>query len=154
MIQFFVMIVDFVEKIFGFFKKTAVFGSSFSLFEKARLAFRISYLALFYASWAVMMAVLVAFVYFAIDSIVTVFNLINQIILMIGNGGSSSSSSIMSGFYYFLNVTGISTGLSAAFPFVMTALTFRLTIYLYKVTLYFFFKISGMFTTYVKMATF
>lgn len=155
MLNLFSMIVTAVEFLFAFFSKFSFFASSSAALSNLRFGIRVTFLTLFYTSFVLYVTVLLAFFYYATTSIVTLFNLVSNIILTISNyqGGSGLTSNMLSGFYYFLNVSGIATGISAAFPFVASAILFRLTIFLYRTTLYFYRHVTYIYVEVVKLIT-
>lgn len=80
--------------------------------------------------------ILIAFFYFMIDSIVSAYNLISAFLEKMQNMQTSASASpILQPLYLLLNSTGFVQGFNAAFPFIASALTFRLLKILYNVIL-------------------
>lgn len=135
MIAFFEMVVAAVNFFGVFFNKFIAFFNSFSILSNAKFGFRLSYMSIFSFFFISFLTITVAFIYFALESIVVVYNLINSILDLISNT-SGSSNPILSSFYHFLNVTGVVQGLETAWPFVASALSFRLMLFLYRTTLY------------------
>lgn len=127
----FLMIVDGFAKLLSFFDKWRIFQNAETAFKGARFITRKTMLLVLVSITLAYFTLLIAFTYFMFESITSAFNLVSKLLRMIESGSTSGTSGgglddVMSTFYYMLNVTGITTGLNAGFPFFASAITFRL----------------------------
>lgn len=137
MIQFFSMVLNGITAVLLFFSKFTVFSNSASILSNARLIGRkVLYIALI-ALIVAYVVILIAFFYFMIDSIVSAYNLISALLVKIQTmqTGGGSVSPIMQPLFLMLNSSGFAAGFNAAFPFIASALSFRLLKILYTVIL-------------------
>lgn len=138
MVQFFMMVLNGFSLLFDFFSKYTAFLNSSAVLSNLRLftrkLFYVGMIALFIAY----IALLLAFFYFMIDSLVTAYNMIATLIHKIQTmeDGGGQASPMIQGAMYFINVSGIANGISVVYPFLASALTFRLIQALYKVILF------------------
>ncbi len=156
MVAFFGMIVEAVGVFLAFFGRLGAFFTSQAVATNLRFAVRLTLLGAFRFSFLTFIALLVAFLAFALDALVKIYNLISQLIGMMQNpslSGSSGSSSIIQGFYYFIHVSGIADAVATVFPIIASALTFVLMRNAYRVTLYFYEQLTKIYTTAVAIIT-
>lgn len=125
MIKLFKMLVERLAKIFDFFNKYQVSENARTAFMASRFFGRKAMLAVLIALTLTYFALIIAFVYFTFDAVTTAYNLISSLLNQVQTG-TNTNSEILKTFYYLLNVSGISTGIQAVFPFIASALTFRL----------------------------
>lgn len=136
MTALFSMITNFLTAIILFFDKFRIFGNSASLLSNVRLIGRKTLYIVLIALIIAYVVILIAFFYFMIDSIVSAYNLISALLVKIQTmetGGSVSP--IFQPLFLLLNSSGFVAGFNAAFPFIASALTFRLLKILYTVIL-------------------
>lgn len=133
MIALFSMISNAFVAFILFFNKYVSFANSFSALTNLRFLSRKALFIIVVALLLSFYTVLLAFFYFSVDSLLTAYNLVSALIhnIQIGISGGYADNSIIAPFYLFLNVSGIATGISTAFPFISAALTFRFMKYLY-----------------------
>jgi hypothetical protein len=156
MVAFFGMIVEAVSVFLAFFGRLGAFFTSQAVATNLRFAIRLTLLNAFRFSFLTFIALLVAFLVFALDALVKIYNLISQLISMMQNPASVSgvgSSSIVEGFFYFLHVSGIADAIATVFPIIASALTFVLMRNAYRVTLYFYEQLTKIYTTAVTIIT-
>ncbi|MEW5832903.1 MAG: hypothetical protein AB1763_08700 [Campylobacterota bacterium] len=136
MVQFFTLVLNGITSFLLWFSKFTTFSNSASMLSNIRLASRkVLYVGLIVAIIAYIV-ILIAFFYFMIDSIVSAYNLISAFLEKMQNMQTSASASpILQPLYLLLNSTGFVQGFNAAFPFIASALTFRLLKILYNVIL-------------------
>jgi len=136
MVQFFTLVLNGITSFLLWFSKFTTFSNSASMLSNIRLASRkVLYVGLIVAIIAYIV-ILIAFFYFMIDSIVSAYNLISAFLEKMQNMQTSASASpIFQPLYLLLNSTGFVQGFNAAFPFIASALTFRLLKILYNVIL-------------------
>lgn len=121
----FLLIVEGFTKFLGFFSKFQVWQNVETAFKAARFISKKALLAILVALTLAYFALLIAFVYFTFDAVTTAYNLVSTLLNQIQTG-TNSNSDIIKTFYYLLNTSGIVTGIQAVFPFIASALTFRL----------------------------
>lgn len=157
MVAFFGMIVNFFGWFTAFFARFAIFSSSASIVQNWRYALRVTLLTAFKISFFFFIALLFAFIYFSLQALVTVYNLISDVINLMQNTGVYASrpehNEYLNLFFHFVNVTGIADGIAAVFPVVASALTFVLTRNAYRVTLFFYQRITTLYIEGVKLLT-
>lgn len=138
MVNFFLMVLNGITLVIQFFSKFTIFSNSASILSNVRLIGRkVLYVGLIIAMLAYIV-ILMAFFYFMIDSIVSAYNLISAILVKIQNIGSGSTdptSPMLQPLYLLLNSSGLASAFYTVFPFVASALTFRLLKILYNVIL-------------------
>lgn len=137
MVAFFTMVVNGITAVLLFFSKFTTFSNSASLLSNVRLIGRkVLYIALI-ALIIAYVAILIAFFYFMIDSIVSAYNLISALLVKIQtmSSGSGQTSPILQPLFLILNSSGVAAGFNAIFPFIASALTFRLLKILYTTIL-------------------
>ncbi len=128
----FLFLVEAVKKILDFFDRFRVAQNFATATSTARYVTRSTFLTILAALSVTYFALLIAFTYFMFESITTIYNMVSQLIGMIESGSYSVGQSsgqldnVMQTFYYFLNASGVATGLNAAFPFIASAVIFRL----------------------------
>lgn len=123
----FLLIVEGFTKFLSFFSKFQVWQNVETAFKAARFISKKALLAILVALTVTYFALLIAFVYFTFEAVTTAYNLISSLLTQIESGISTNlGSELMKAFYYILNVSGIVTGIQAVFPFIASALTFRL----------------------------
>jgi len=128
----FLMIVNGFMAFITFLDKYRVFQNLETATKTARYITRKTMLIILIGLSVTYFGLLIAFAYFMFESVTTIFNMISSLIGMIESGSYSVGSSsgqldqVMQTFYYFLNASGIATGLNAAFPFIASAVLFRL----------------------------
>jgi len=98
-----------------------------------------------------------AFFYYMIDVIISVYNMISHFIIMIQSpasvGGGSSSSPMLQGAMMLINASGIVQGIQSAFPFIASALLFRLMKVLYQLVERLHFHMISIFNNVILLAT-
>lgn len=136
MVQFFTLVLNGITSFLLWISKFTTFSNSASILSNIRLASRkVLYVGLIVAIIAYIV-ILIAFFYFMIDSIVSAYNLISAFLEKMQNMQTSASASpIFQPLYLLLNSTGFVQGFNAVFPFIASALTFRLLKILYNVIL-------------------
>lgn len=128
----FLMIVNGFMAFITFLDKFRVFKNLETAGRAARYLTRKTFIAVLAALSLAYFALLFAFTYFMFESVTTAYTLVSNLIIMVESGSYSVGSSsgqldqVMQTFYYFINASGIATGLNAAFPFIASAVTFRL----------------------------
>lgn len=139
MLAFFGMIVNFFGWFSAFFIRFTSFSNSASGLFNIRVNLRRTLYIIYNVLVVAYVVLCIAFFYFMIDVIGSTYNLISALIIKIQtinpSGGSSPSPSILQPLYLLLNTSGIASGVSAAFPFVASALIFRLAKALYNTIL-------------------
>ncbi|MDD2358337.1 MAG: hypothetical protein PHX13_10550 [Thiovulaceae bacterium] len=157
MVALFGMIVEGFGWFMAFFGRIAVFFTSEAVATNLRFAIRLTLLNAFRVSFLFFITLLFAFIAFALDALVKIYNLISNVIHMMQDPslsvGSGASSPIIQGFFYFLHVSGISDAIATVFPIIASALTFVLTRNAYRVTLYFYKQITWVYSTAVTLIT-
>lgn len=136
MTALFSMITNFLTAIILFFDKFRVFGNSASILSNVRLIGRKTLYVSLIALMIAYVVILIAFFYFMIDSIVSAYNLVSALLVKIQTmetGGTVSP--VLQPLFLILNSSGFVAGFNAAFPFIASALTFRLLKILYTVIL-------------------
>jgi hypothetical protein len=137
MVQFFLMVFNGISIAIAFFSKFTAFSNSASLLSNARFIGRkLLYTALI-ALIIAYIVILIAFFYYMVESIVSAYNLISAFLAKIQNmeTGGGQVSPIFQPLYLMLNSSGFASGLNAVFPFIASALTFRLVKILYQTIL-------------------
>lgn len=137
MVAFFTMIVNGITAVLLFFSKFTTFSNSASILSNVRLIGRkVLYFALIVLIVAYV-AILIAFFYFMIDSIVSAYNLISALLVKMQtmSTGQGQTSPILQPLFLLLNSSGFVAGFNAVFPFIASALTFRLLKILYSTIL-------------------
>lgn len=137
MVQFFLMVFNGITIAIAWFSKFTSWGNSAAILSNVRFVGRkVLYIALI-ALIIAYIAILIAFFYFMIDSIVSVYNLISDLLVKIQtmSSGSGQVSPIMQPLFLILNSSGVVAGFNAIFPFIASALTFRLLKILYTTIL-------------------
>jgi len=135
MLAFFSMVLNGITIVLAFFSKFTAFSNSASILSNVRLFGRKALYVALIAAMLAYVVILVAFFYYMVESIVTAYNLISSMIDKMQNAQGGTTSPLIQGFYYFLNVTGVADAISAIFPFIASALSFRLLKALYQVIL-------------------
>jgi hypothetical protein len=107
-----------------FFDKWRVLENAKTAFNLARFASRKVFIALLVALMLTYIALAIAFAYFTFTAVSSAYDFISQLLSKIQSGGGSGN--VSQTFFYLLNVSGIVTGLNAAFPFIASALIYRL----------------------------
>ena len=121
----FLLIVDGFVRFLGFFSKFQVLQNVETAFKAARFISKKALLAILVALTLAYFTLLIAFVYFTFEAVTSAYNLVSSLLNQVQTG-TDSNSDILKTFYYLLNVSGIATGFQAVFPFIASALTFRL----------------------------
>lgn len=137
MVAFFTMVVNGITAVLLFFSKFTAFSNSASLLSNVRLIGRkILYIGLI-ALIIAYVVILIAFFYFMIDSIVSAYNLISALLVKIQtmSNGQGQTSPLLQPLFLLLNTSGVASGFNAVFPFIASALTFRLLKILYTMIL-------------------
>lgn len=135
MTKLFLMIVEGFTRFILWVNKFTLFQNSFSIFTGVRITsrkFMLLALAVFLVAYV---ALLVAFFYYMIQSIVTVYNLVSNFLEQMQNMNSSApgiASPILQPFFMLLHSSGFVAGFQASFPFLASAVSFRLMSALYK----------------------
>ncbi len=137
MFAFFEMIAVGFVRFFLWLNKFTPFANSASILTNLRLLSRKVLLIGMIAFIVVYVSLMIAFFYYTIDSIITVYNLVSDFLEKMQNldTGASGASAILQPFYLFLNASGFVQGFQAAFPFLASAVLFRLLTALYRLTL-------------------
>lgn len=135
MLIFFNMVVNGLSLLFGFFGKFATFSNSFSALTNLRLVTRRILFVALIALIAVYIALEIAFYYYTAQAIVNTYNIISDLLVRITTmqSGGGSSSPLLQPLFLLLNSSGFASGLNTAFPFLASALIFRLMKFLYVV---------------------
>jgi hypothetical protein len=122
---------------FLWINKFTIFSNSASILSNFRLLSRKTLLFILIPFIVIYFGLLIAFFYYTIDSIVVVYNLISAFLLKMQNmeSGGGVSSPILQPFFLFLNASGFVSGFQAAFPFLASALLFRLLSALYNLVI-------------------
>lgn len=138
MVQFFLMVFNGITIVIQFFSKFTAWSNTASILSNVRFVGRkLLYIALI-ALIIAYIVILIAFFYFMIDSIVSAYNLVSAFLEKIQNlssGGGAPVSPIFQPLYLLLNSSGFVAGFYAVFPFIASALTFRLLKILYELIL-------------------
>lgn len=129
MLAFFNMVASGLGLVFGFFNKFSGFSNTFSLLSNFRLLSRKLLFVVVIVMIVSLFAILIAFFYFTVDSLVSAYNLVSALLIRIQT--MSGGGGILDVFFLFLNASGFTTGFNIAFPFLASALTFRLMKFLY-----------------------
>ncbi|MDD5157783.1 hypothetical protein [Sulfurimonas sp.] len=129
MLAFFSMVANGFGLIFAFISKYTGFFNTASLLSNFRFLSRKLLFVIVIVMIVALFAILIAFFYFTVDSLISAFNLISALLVRIQtmSGGGGSADVI----FLFLNASGFTTGFNIAFPFIASALTFRLMKFLY-----------------------
>jgi hypothetical protein len=137
MVAFFEMVVAGFIRAFLWFNRYTLFSNSASLLSNLRFLSRKVLLIAMIAFIAVYVSLMIAFFYYTIESIVTVYNLVSSFLVKMQTmeSGGGVASPILQPFFLFLNSVGFVQGFQAAFPFLASALLFRLLTALYRLTL-------------------
>lgn len=137
MLQFFTMVAQGFIQAFLWLNRFTFFSNSASILTNLRFLSRKVLLVGMITFIVIYITILIAFFYYTIESIVTVYNLISDFLEKMKNfdTGAVGASSILQPFYLFLNSTGFVAGFQAAFPFLASAVLFRLLTVLYRITL-------------------
>lgn len=139
MLNFFIMVFE------GFLwiasLSTRLFGwfSSMARFAMHSVAIKVFLFTLFYAFLLLFIASSVFFFYFIVTNIIKIYNLISFALAYISSGDSGDS--IVSTMYYFLTISGITSGVEAFMPILASALLFALMKALYRITLFFYIQV-------------
>ncbi|MFA6143790.1 MAG: hypothetical protein WCW84_04745 [Sulfurimonas sp.] len=138
MVALFEMIVAGFIRFFAFFGKYVGSSNARTIFDMLRFTSRKAFLVILVALILAFVALAFSFFYYMISVITTVYNLISHLIIMIqspsGIGGGTPSP-MLQGAMMLINASGIAQGISSAFPFIASALTFRLMVVLYRAIL-------------------
>lgn len=137
MLKFFSMVVEGFVAFFLWLNKFTLFSNTASALSNLRLLSRKTLLFILIPFIVIYIALLMAFFYYMIDSIIIVYNLISSFLLKMQdmNSINTGSSSILQPFYLLLNSVGFVNGFQASFPFIASALLFRLLSALYRLVL-------------------
>lgn len=129
MLAFFNMVVSGLGLLFTFFGKYTGFLNTTSLLSNFRFLSRKLLFVVVIVMIVALFAILIAFFYFTVDSLISAFNLISALLVRIQtmSGGGGATEVV----FLFLNASGFTTGFNIAFPFLASALTFRLMKFLY-----------------------
>lgn len=129
MLAFFSMVANGFGLLFAFISKYTGFFNTASLLSNFRFLSRKLLFAIVAIMIVALFAILIAFFYFTIDSLVSAFNLISALLVRIQtmSGGGGVTEVV----FLFLNASGFTIGFNIAFPFIASALTFRLMKFLY-----------------------
>lgn len=136
MVALFEMLVAVFVRFITYFGSWTLFSNSASVLGNLRLLSRKAMLIVLIVFIVTYITLMMAFFYYMIDVIVTVYNLISSFILSIQNVGASSAnvgSPLIQGALHLINASGIAQGVSVAFPFIASALLFRLISKLYHI---------------------
>jgi hypothetical protein len=156
MVAFFGMIVEAFTWVMVFFGRVGLFFSSQAVAQNLRFAIRLTLLGAFKFAFFSFVALLVAFAYFALQSLVKIYNLISQTINYMQGISAvpvGSASPMIDGFYYFIHVSGIADAITNVFPIIASALTFVLMRNAYRVTLFFYKELTRVYVQYVNLLT-
>ena len=134
MLAFFSMVANGFGLLFAFISKYTGFFNTASLLSNFRFLSRKLLFAIVVIMIVALFAILIAFFYFTVDSLVSAFNLISSLLIRIQtmsgvDGGSGGG--VTEVVFLFLNASGFTIGFNIAFPFIASALTFRLMKFLY-----------------------
>lgn len=137
MVQFFLMVLNGITIVIQFFSKFTFFSNSASILSNTRLIGRKLLYIVLIALIVAYVVILIAFFYYMIDSLITVYNLISSLLVKIQTmeTGGGSVSPILQPLFLLLNSSGLVAGFNAVFPFIASALTFRLLKVLYELIL-------------------
>jgi hypothetical protein len=137
MVAFFEMIAAGFIRVFLWVNRFTLFGNSASILTNLRFLSRKVLLIGMIAFIVIYVSLMIAFFYYMIDSIVTVYNLVSSFLqkMQTMESGSTGTSAILQPFFLFLNASGFVSGFQAAFPFLASAVLFRLLSALYRLTL-------------------
>ncbi|MDP3465343.1 MAG: hypothetical protein Q8R86_06190 [Sulfuricurvum sp.] len=135
MVALFEMIVAGFVRFITYFGSWTLFSNSASILGNLRLLSRKAMLIVLVVFMVTYITLMMAFFYYMIDVITTVYNLISSFITMIQSPGGSggASSPLIQGALHLINASGIAQGVSVAFPFIASALLFRLISKLYQI---------------------
>lgn len=153
MIALFQMIVAGFVRLFGWFGGISLFANSFSALSNLRFLTRYLMLGSLVFLLVSYVALLGVFAYYMVDSLVTLYNLISSFLTTIQNPAGAASSPVIQTMLFFINATGIAAGVQVGFPFVASALVFRLMKILYKTVLNLHEKVLKIYTDLVKIVT-
>lgn len=137
MIKFFAMVAEGFVSFFLWVNRFTTFSNSVSILSNLRFLSRKVLLIGMMAFIVIYVSLLIAFFYYTIESIITVYNLVSSFLVKMQTmeSGAVGSPSILQPFFLFLNSSGFVAGFQAAFPFMASALLFRLLSALYRLTL-------------------
>ena len=137
MVALFEMIAGFFIRIVLWFNKSTLFSNSGSILTNLRNVSRKTLLFILIPFIVIYVGLLMAFFYYTIDSIIAVYNLISAFLIQMQSmsSGGGSSSPILQPFFLFLNASGFVSGFQSAFPFLASALLFRLLTALYRLVI-------------------
>lgn len=155
MIQFFNLFVFAFDLIFAFLNKYVFNVNSSTAVANIRIISRAALVVVANIFIGLFIVVMIAFFYFLIDSLVTIFNLISALLLKIQNMSSvgNDTAGIMGPLLLMLNAIGFATGFSIVFPFIASALTFRLMKFLYNAIFVLLREISNLTVHYIHLIT-
>lgn len=137
MLAFFEMVVSVFIRIFMWFNRTTLFSNTLSGLTNLRFLSRKVLLFILIPFIVIYIGILLAFFYYTIDSIVIVYNLVSSFLVKMQtmDSGGGVTSPILQPFFLFLNSVGFVSGFQAAFPFLASAVLFRLLTALYKLVI-------------------
>lgn len=136
MVALFEMIAAGFIRAILWFNRFTIFSNSASLLTNLRFVSRKVLLIGLVSFIIVYVSLMVAFFYYTVESIITVYNLVSAFLVKMQNlNDTAGSSSLLQPFYLFLNSTGFVQGFQSAFPFLASAILFCLLSFLYRITL-------------------
>lgn len=155
MVNFFLMVFNGITIAIEFFSKFTGFANTYSILTAARLGARKLLFAGLIVLVVAYVAVLIAFFYFMIDAIVSAYNLVSAFLEKIQTvqDGSGSVSPLMQSVFVMLHASGFVQGFYSVFPFIASAITFRLVKILYNVILEVHFKLYTFYKDSVLLLT-
>lgn len=133
MFIFFNMIVNGITLVLTFFGKWTFFSNSASALSNVRFLTRKVLFVALIILFIVYIGLEIAFYYFMIDSIIHVYNLISALLIKMQTmqSGNGSESPILQPLFLLLHSTGVASAFNSVFPFIASALIFRIMKVLY-----------------------
>lgn len=156
MVALFEMIVAGFLRFFSFFSKYVAITNTRTILDMFRLLSRKAMLAVLIALIVSYTVIAFAFFYYMIDVIISVYNMISHFIIMIqspASVGGGASSPMLQGAMMLINASGIVQGIQSAFPFIASALLFRLMKVLYQLVERLHFHMITIFNNVILLAT-
>lgn len=130
--SYIVWIVRALEIFLGFFGKILFWIESrigldlvVASLVKIRSVTYFALLALFFTLALALVTSVVSFVYFSFEAVMTVYDMVNSLIVTSNDLGNSNSPVVHSALY-LLQVSGVMNAINASMPFILSALLFRL----------------------------
>lgn len=140
MVKFFLMVFDGFIWLFNFLNRFSLVINSGVKWLVFKTSIKFFLFTVFSAFVMLMVTLSIAFFYYLIKTLISLFNLVSFLIDYI-NVIQTHADSAVSLFAFFLNVFGISAGFEMAFPYIASAVLFFLLKTLYVITLKLYFRV-------------